>query len=386
VRNREAERVFAAWLAAEQPDLVHVHHATGFGLGLLVVARSLGVPVVMTLHDYWALCPRGQMLHVAGEVCAGLEPHRCGACLRMSFPHLMPTTGARHLGPFDSVDAEGVATPEPERLDLTDVADPDALVADRRTGFALECLLAADLLVTPSRRTAEIFATIGAGVGLGRERIEVVENGIDVDGLATEVARLRAARPADQAGAAVRLGIVGSVLPSKGVLELAEVFAAARLQGLLEGLELHVHGNLPPYHGDSSYVESLTELAGEVPGLVLHGAFAHGGLAEVLAGLDGVAAPSCWEEVYGLTVREARAAGLPVLVSDAGDLPGVTAGGRAGRTVPRGDAAAWHAALADFLEDAEQRAAWAAHAVRPRSAAEMTEQLLGLYEGLLPGS
>ena len=79
VRNREAERVFYEWIERERPDVVHVHHLTGFGVGLLACARAHGVPVVMTLHDYWPLCPRGQMIDVEGDLCEGLDPARCAA-------------------------------------------------------------------------------------------------------------------------------------------------------------------------------------------------------------------------------------------------------------------------------------------------------------------
>jgi glycosyltransferase involved in cell wall biosynthesis len=91
-----------------------------------------------------------------------------------------------------------------------------------------------------------------------------------------------------------------------------------------------------------------------------------------------VAAPSRWNEVYGLTVREARAAGLPVLVSDAGALPDVADWGAAGLVVPAEDPRAWVAALERFA-DPLQRAAWAAHKKQPRSARSMALQLERAY-------
>ena len=386
VRNREAERVFYEWIERERPDVVHVHHLTGFGVGLLACARAHGVPVVMTLHDYWPLCPRGQMIDVEGDLCEGLDPARCAACLRSCFPHLFPSTGGKPLGPYDGLDEAGEPINEPEDLAVDGVEDLDELAAERRTGFAIEHLLEADQLLTPSRRTAEIYGTIGAPLGLGADKIEVVENGIDVRGLAREVRRLRRLLRQGEvgyAGSVLRLGVVGSVLPSKGVLELAEAYAEAKEESRVGNLTLHVHGNLPSYHGDSSYVDELRALARSTPGLQVHGPFEHGGLARILAGLDGVAAPSRWEEVYGLTVREARAAGLPVIVSDAGDLPAVTAGGSAGLVVARSDRRAWKDALEHFATDPHSRAVWAAHETKPRSAKEMTLQLEGIYRRVI---
>jgi hypothetical protein len=44
-------------------DVAHVHHLTGMSVDSLARLREAGVPTVMTLHDYWLFCPRGQMFH-----------------------------------------------------------------------------------------------------------------------------------------------------------------------------------------------------------------------------------------------------------------------------------------------------------------------------------
>jgi glycosyltransferase involved in cell wall biosynthesis len=349
VRSPRAEAAARSWAEAERLDLVHVHHASGFGLGLLDALQAAGRPVVMTLHDYWPLCPRGQMLRTDGEVCAAAGPERCAPCLARTWPHLMPSAGGARRGPLG------------EELQ----GDEDA--ARARTDFALASLARAARLFTPSPATRAAYAR----AGLDERRIEVVENGVDVDELARARRALRARTAPHQR---LRLGVLGTVLPSKGALELARAVLAARVPGLT----LEIHGAMPSYHGDTRYVEELRALAAREPSIRVHGPFGHERLPEILAGLDGVAAPSRWNEVYGLTVREARAAGLPVLVSDAGALPDVVADGRGGLVVPAGDQAAWAAALVRFADPA-MRAAWSAQASLPRSARAMALQLERAY-------
>ncbi len=349
VASPRAEQVVRVWAQASRLDLVHVHHASGWGLGILPALAAGGVPAVMTLHDFWSLCPRGQMLRVDGEVCAAATPERCAPCLALTWRHLMPSSGAERRGPR----GEALAS------------DEDA--ARARDAFALACLRSARRLFTPSQATRAAFVRAGLDEGA----LEVVENGIDVDELAQRVASLRK-QAAPRAG--LHLGVLGTVLPSKGALELARAVVAARIPGLV----LEVHGALPSYHGDERYAEALRALAAAEPCVRVHGPFDHERLAEILATLDGVAAPSRWNEVYGLTVREARAAGLPVLVSDAGALPDVTEWGAAGLVVPADDHAAWVAALARFADPAE-RSAWAAQTKRPRDARAMALQLERAY-------
>lgn len=74
-------------------------------------------------------------------------------------------------------------------------------------------------------------------------------------------------------------------------------------------------------------------------------------IATAYAALDILAAPSRWEG-FGLMLVEAMAAGLPIVASDAGAIPEVTAG--AARIVPAGDPRALADAIGSF--DAGARA------------------------------
>ncbi len=110
-------------------------------------------------------------------------------------------------------------------------------------------------------------------------------------------------------------------------------------------VRLELHGPAPSWHGRDDYAEVLRGLAREEARIALMGAYAPAELPRVLAGLDAVAVPSRWEETYGLVAREARAAGLPVLVSDRGGLPAAAAGCPRSRVLPADDPEAWARAI-----------------------------------------
>jgi glycosyltransferase involved in cell wall biosynthesis len=53
-----------SYLKKEKPDVIHIHNLN-FAIGPVVIkiAKKLGIPVVMTLHNYRLLCPSATLLH-----------------------------------------------------------------------------------------------------------------------------------------------------------------------------------------------------------------------------------------------------------------------------------------------------------------------------------
>jgi glycosyltransferase involved in cell wall biosynthesis len=323
------------WVGDVAPDVVHVHHMTGFGTGALRATARCGVPTVVSLHDHWVLCPRGQsFMHatLGGGRCDVPAPTLCAACCRATWPALEVSTYAAH----------------------------------ERTRRALEHLALADQLVAPSPATRAAFVR----AGVPPTAITVQPHGVDAARIAQDVRRLGATHVPGK-----RLGVLGAVQPSKGVLELARAVAGADVPELT----LEVHGPLEAYHGDARTIDALRALARDDGRVRLHGPFAPRDLCAVLATLDAVAVPSRWQEAFGLAAREARAASLPVLASAIGGLlmlerdPGVT-------LVAPDDPGAWVAALRSFD--------WrpVAPVVAPRGLRDMAEDWLALYASLAGGA
>jgi glycosyltransferase involved in cell wall biosynthesis len=325
--------VVLGWLAETPCDVVHLHHLTGFGTSALRAVHDVGQPLVTTLHDYWLLDPRGQ-LFTPGR--GRLDPRDLGGLARdlaATWPHLFQ-------GP----------------------ESPRELVGRVRTE-ALAALALPDALFTPSAAARAVFEAAGVPAG----RIAVLQNG---------VARPAVPRAPREGAESFRLGVLGSILPSKGVAELAEAVESAAVPGLV----LEVHGDRVPFHGSTEHLDRLDAVAARCPAVRVVGPFERERIGDVLARLDAVAAPSLWDEVFGLSVREARAAGLPVLVSDAGGLPDA-AGDGAGLVVPRSERTAWVEALRRFAgpERATYAAAAAATCDRVHSVDEAVEALLEQY-------
>jgi glycosyltransferase involved in cell wall biosynthesis len=56
-------------LREEHPDVVHVHDIYGISLSFLDAAKSLGIPLVLTLHSYGLICRKVTKLKANGMIC-----------------------------------------------------------------------------------------------------------------------------------------------------------------------------------------------------------------------------------------------------------------------------------------------------------------------------
>lgn len=292
---------FGEFLEVARPDLVHVHHLTCLSTSMIEVARRQGRPVVMTLHDHWMVCPRGQRIRPDDlQVCATLDRDRCLPCLNRLWPALLPL---------------GAARPVLDRL-LRREPSMDALRAWER--HARRMIAMCQATIAPSDFHRDRFLEWG----VDPESCFRVPHGLD----RAPFAAAPSARTPPR-----HLGYIGAVIPSKGVHVLCEAFD--RLDR--SDLTLHVHGDAPDFHGDTGYVDRLAELVRPRLDVRFHGRYEHEELPALLAGLDLLVVPSLWWESFCLTAYEGALAGVPVIASRLGALAeavdrGLAVGFRAG--------------------------------------------------------
>jgi GT2 family glycosyltransferase/glycosyltransferase involved in cell wall biosynthesis len=322
-RDERVSAAAAAVLDDVQPEVVHVGHLSGLSTGLVFEARRRGAAVVLTLHDFYTLCPLGQLLNVRLEVCPGPTPARCLGCVGEQVA-AAPNVSARVPRglPLAAVGGRLLARLAP--------AGTDRLA--RRLDEMREVLRAADLLISPSRFLRDRMAALGV------PGIVVLENGH---------APLTVPSPAGPGAARVRFGFIGSAIPSKGVHVLADAFV--RLDD--PRASLAVHGAFVPYHGDRGYEARVRAILGPHAAEALRGPFDHGRLREILGEIDVLVAPSLWEENAPLVVQEAFLARRPVLVSGHGGLAEQVRDGVDGLHFRPGDAGDLARAMRRLLDE-----------------------------------
>lgn len=81
--NSEYKKIISTILKAFNIDLVHVHHTIFHSFDIFYEAKSLGIPVILTLHDYYYICPTYNLLNKNNVYCTEIATFEmCKECLK----------------------------------------------------------------------------------------------------------------------------------------------------------------------------------------------------------------------------------------------------------------------------------------------------------------
>ncbi|HYC78601.1 MAG TPA: glycosyltransferase family 4 protein, partial [Planctomycetota bacterium] len=343
-KNRAVHDAFERELVDFRPDVVHLHHLTGLSTTVVETLKRGGLPTVMTLHDFWTVCPRGQRMTRELDLCENVDRNVCFHCLAGIWPDVFKDFDKQRI----ELDSRGRLAPRP----LAEF--------DRHLAYVLGLC---DLLITPSEFHRERMLDFP----LPAERLVALPHGLD---LAPFRGLFRAPRPVK------RIGYLGSVIPVKGVHVLVEAFNRLGRADL----ELHVHGEAPPFHDDKNYFERLKSRAVGRPNVFFHGAYRPVELPRILSGLDVLVVPSLWWETFCLTIREGMLAGVPVVASDLGAMREALDGEQNGLLFRPGDPQDLADALRRLLEDDALRERLSSRRDVVKSIETYVDELLPLYE------
>jgi glycosyltransferase involved in cell wall biosynthesis len=359
--NPLAERALGGVLAAERPDVFHLISGYRLTGRAILAARAHGLPVVVSLMDFWFLCPRIILRRSTGELCSVPDdPLDCALCLlnekrRYRLAHRL--TGGRSAGwlkgLWRSIGFAGFA--HARRLQQTMVA---------RRAFQAQALAEANCLISSSAFLAGMFEA----QGVSPERIAVIRQGLDLAPPADGAAR-RPGRP-------LTFGYVGQIAEHKGLALLVRAFR--RLPAGPDRARLVIHGD--PATAWPPFWRMLQGEVGGDPSITLAGPFAAAEAGRVYGALDALVVPSVWYENSPNVILEAFACGLPVVASDLGGMTELVAHERTGLLFPPGDEGALARALGRVLEQPQLLERWRAAIPPVKTLDQEMAELVGVYE------
>jgi glycosyltransferase involved in cell wall biosynthesis len=242
-------------LLRESPDLVHVAHPMRVS-EFIAAAKRLGIPYLITLTDFFFMCPKGILKTKGGKLCFG--PVEGGVCSK-----LCP--------------------------DLNQSFVRDRYLKGR------DYLFSANKVIAPSHFLADIFRREYNDL-----EIEVIPYGID-----EEICNSN--NKWYQDNDQLTFCYAGSLYPHKGLHILLEAFS--RIDSKKAFLKVYGSGK------NIRYLKKIRELARKTRRIKYCGVYDENQVGEIFSQVDMLIVPSLWHENCPLVIHEALASNLPVIAS-----------------------------------------------------------------------
>lgn len=340
-RNPKIEQLFRDYVQEVSPDIIHFQHLIGLSGGLPFVARELDIPFLLTLHDYWYICPTLLLLTRELESCSG--PHQgadCRQCLGATvqvtnlFQYIPYSTQIRNV--LLSKQLQHRLQKWVERIRLP-AKSGEATIPDvfaRRMRYMQQVLAITPRLLTPSDFCRRIYIEYG----VPSASLQALPLGMDLNGWKN--------RPAHKFSSTLRFGYIGTLGQHKGLGVLLKAFQRLANPDII----LNLFGSGPI---DDPFVVEIKHLATTDPRIVLHGRYDNNQLPQLLASTDVILIPTLCHETFSIVTREALLAGKAVIASEVGAIPEIITHGVNGLLVPPGDESALTAAMAQLADDRE---------------------------------
>jgi glycosyltransferase involved in cell wall biosynthesis len=343
--NPEISRQFGTFLDTTAPDIVHVHHLMYLSTGCVQEATRRGIPVVMTLHDYWLICQRGRFLKPDLSLCPGQSDDGCARC----FSHLLagkltPVYQRFKPAPGTYLWLRDLLRWTHAKYAAVRPTPPQAREQIRqRMHHIRELCQQVSLFLAPSRFLRERFITFGVPAekivfsecGLPplvfnsddehqtvtpAQPVPGFHRGVGIQGNQPQASSSSPWIPAfagmtrpEPAHRPLIFGYIGVVDPVKGIHHLVEAFEP------LTNAELRIYGGETDYAPYPDRGEFLAQLR-RSPHIRMMGRYEHRELGRILGEVDVVVVPSIWYENAPLVIREAFLAKRPVVTAAFGGM------------------------------------------------------------------
>lgn len=258
--NRERETTFGKILVDHEVSLVHFQHLFRHAFSLPFIAKALGIPTILTIHDYFLLCHSYNLIGYQGRYCQApfIPPTSCDICLNAS-----GHPGSQYM----------------------------------RHGFFSEMLKKIDLIHLNSSNTYEM---INASFPMAKSFSRMEVFGIPVR------------KPYRPCRSKVNKKVFSVAIPGnftrlKGADDVIQIMANLRHTDI----QFHIFGHLTKHYND--VIDKM-----KFKNLTIHGVYDEDSLMKTLSAMDVSLHLSIWPETYCITLSEAWQCGVVPIVTNLG--------------------------------------------------------------------
>jgi glycosyltransferase involved in cell wall biosynthesis len=307
---------FGSLIDDVKPDVVHFFHLSGLTASALRAVAKRGVPIAITVTDFWFECPTVQLLLQNNALCEGPRVDRMN-CVR----HLAAIrwTALQPIASVSMIDSTAAAAIElMGRVRRSSGASASLRALQGRSDVIRTAFGLASGVIVPN----ESMAARVRAFGIAPERVRMLRYGVPAPVEASAGTR-------NDGDHRPRVAFIGTLTESKG--------ARLLLRALQRVADLDVSVDIFGIADSEANARPLRELARRDPRVTLRGTFDNRDFARTLETVDLLVIPSLWRENSPLVLLQALALRCPVLVADVSGLAPHVRPGRDGWTFRRGD-------------------------------------------------
>lgn len=261
-QDNRMTKIFQHYLDEIDPDIVHIGHLSHLTIQIINIIHKKNIPIVFTLHDFWMMCIRGQLIKDDYSLCEGPSIKKCKECNMKYFT--------------SEVEAEHEI-----KIWLKTLSEVNQKI---------------DLFISPSQFLRKKYIEYGIPV----EKVLYMDYGFDIGTIKTGLRTI-----SDK----IRFGYLGRVIPVKGIAFLIDSFN--ELEHSI--VELNIYGKLPA---------SFNHLKNRCSNSAIHfrGGYNYKEISNILSEIDVLVVPSIWYENSPLVIHEAFIAKIPIIASNIGGI------------------------------------------------------------------
>lgn len=353
-------KYFRNYLQVFKPDVVHIFHLSKLSASVIDVCNSLKIPRIMTVTDFWLICPTSQLRLPDTGLCKGPDTNSLN-CLRHVVEIYQPKKISRIIRYLPDWVLLLFIWMSDRKLLPKFWFSNYVLALVQRKSFLKARIDKLNKVLVPTKLMQEILLNNGVDSRLMLRQ----SYGLDLENI----------KPSNNKGDkdTICIGFIGTLYEHKGVHLLIE--AIKTLPDIK--LELKIYGDLKTA---PHYVDKLYTLIDNDQRIKFCGTFPNHEIGNIFLGIDVLVVPSIWYENAPLVIYSAQMAQCPVIATNLGGMSEIIKHEINGLLFEKGNISELASCIRRLSEDRLLLKSLSVNAVRPKSIQEYANELEYIYE------
>jgi len=388
--SEKNDTVFKAFIEQHKPDVMHINEIIGFSSNIINIAKEYNIKVLVTVHEYWWLCPKRVMVDFNRNICEGPNDlDKCTHCVadvsknynssKIKVAYLVRNqfskthsflSGLKHslkkqktISHLDSLSFREEQVQHPINRELKDKL-VDRLKAN------IENLNNCDIVIGVSKDVKKHLMHYG----VAKEKIVVQHIGSTIAD--TNIHHSKVVQKEQ-----IIFGFIGGVSYYKGVHQLVDAFLSMP-DDYKKKAKLKIFGKYNDNYKKSVDVNIIQDRTYK-DNIVFYGRYAPKDIKNITNEVDIAILPSLCADTAPQTIFESFSSELPIIAPSIGGFPDFIEHGRNGLIYEAANVESLKESLMYIIDNPELIDSMRLNIPKMKTISDNAKELINLYDKLL---